>query len=303
MELTNYLIQIIISVVLFLILCLIAAQLKKFMSKRWVRSDLEEYFPLEEILTLKQLYYLVLILAVYFCIMNFFINTFYHPNAELIMVSSIIDIIFSVYFAVDFYDGSPKSKIISVFLIPLASLSYLLCGKSLLAYWNFIRIPALLYLVVHYYNNFSAHTKRNNLDKLILVWVSIVFFGLIFTLIVEDKNPINALAKVSNAFTSNSYVASGKTLVGVLVSAFLGWSGYFISGIGIASLTAAIILRRTDKKFEKLEAMQDNFEKIIGESQKDSEIKELKSELKSIHEENAELKREILELKDLIKDK
>lgn len=303
MEFTNYLSQIVISLVLFVILCILATQLKKFMSKHWVSSNLEEFFPLEEILTLKQLYYLVLILAVYFCIMNFFINTLYHPNTELIMVGSIIDIIFSVYFTVDLYDGSAKSKIITIFLIPLASLSYLLCGKSLLAYWNFIRIPALLYLVVHYYNKFSDHTKKNNLDKLILVWLSIVFFCLIITLIVEDKNPINALAKVSNSFTSNSYVASGKNLGGVLVSTFLGWSGYFISGIGTASLAAAIILRKTGKKFERMEAKQDNFEKTINETHKDNEIKELKSELKSIHDENAELKREIVELKDLIKNK
>lgn len=162
----------------------------------------------------------------------------------------------------------------------------------MIGYWDFIRIPALLYLVVHYYNKFLTHTKKNHLDKLILVLVTVIYFSLILTLILEDKNPINAFAMVSNSFTSNSYVASGKTGVSVLVSAFVGWSGYIISGIATASLAAAIIRRNFNEKLEKM----------IGEK-RDDEINELKNELKSIHDENAELKREIVELKDLIKNK
>jgi hypothetical protein len=260
--------------------------------------NLKEFFPQEELLTFKQLYYLLLILVIYFCIMNFFINTLYPPNGELLMINSIIDIILSVYITLNFYDGSTKRKIVSIFIMPLASISYLLFGGSLIGYWDFIRIPALLYLVVHYYNKFLAHTKKNHLDKLILVLVTVIYFSLILTLILEDKNPINAFAMVSNSFTSNSYVASGKSGVAVLLSAFVGWSGYIISGIATASLAAAIILRNSREKFEKMEAKQDNIEKILREN----EIKELKYELKSIHDENAELKREIVELKDLIKN-
>lgn len=112
---------------------------------------------------------------------------------------------------------------------------------------------------------------------------------------------------VSNAFTSNSYVASGQSSVAVLVRALVGWSGYIISGVGTATLAAALILRKVDKKFEKLENEYEDFEKMICESRENenmpNEIKELKNELKSIHDENAELKREIVELKDLIKNK
>lgn len=236
--------------------------------------------------------------------MNFFVNKLHSVSDELIIINSMIDIIFSVYITITFYDGSTRSKILSIFLMPLTSISYLLFGLSL-GYWDFIRIPALLYLVVHYYNRFREHTKENNLDKLILLLVSIIYIFLIFTLIVEDQNPINAVGMVSNAFTSNGYAVLGKTPLGVLISTILVWSGYLISGVATASLAATIVLRKVSKKFEKVENKQDNFEKIIIKNKEieTDELKELKRELKSIHDENAELKREMVELKELIKNK
>lgn len=160
MELTNYIIQIIISFVVFILLCFIVAGLKKFILNHVGCFDLKEFFPQEELLTYKQLYYLIIIVIIYFCIMYFFINKLNSPNFEIIIISSVTDIIFSVYVTIDFYDGSTKSKIISIFLIPLASISFLLFGESMITYWDFIRIPALLFLVVHYYKKFSIHTKK-----------------------------------------------------------------------------------------------------------------------------------------------
>lgn len=72
---------------------------------------------------------------------------------------------------------------IYIFIIPFASISYLLFGGSIIGYWDFIRIPILLYLVVHFYNKFTAYTNKNNLDKLILVLLSIIYTCMIFTLI------------------------------------------------------------------------------------------------------------------------
>jgi hypothetical protein len=43
--------------------------------------------------------------------------------------------------------------------------------------------------------------------------------------------------------------------VGKLNSIFLVWSGYILSGAGTATLTAAIIIRHFNKKFNKLEEM------------------------------------------------
>ena len=42
---------------------------------------------------------------------------------------------------------------------------------------------------------------------------------------------------------------------------------------------------------------------MISKTPQNNEMKELKMELESIHDENAELKREIVELKEIIKNK
>lgn len=117
-------------------------------------------FPLEEILSFKQLYYLIIIMIIYFCIMNFFFNVFYNISAELFLVNSIIDILFSVYIAVSYYDGSTKSKILCIFLMPLASLSSLMFGRSIILFWDFIRIPTLMYMVVHSITGLLSSLKK-----------------------------------------------------------------------------------------------------------------------------------------------
>lgn len=303
MELTQYLTQIIISAVLFTIMCIIAKPLKKITLPH-LKSDLKDYFPIEEILTFKQMYYLILIACIYFCIMNFFLNRLNPPASEIIMIASIVDIIISVYITVSFYDGSTKSRIISVFMFPLTSIAYLAFGGPLIRYWDFIRIPALLYLVVHYYHEFLGHTKENGLDKLILLLISVIYISMVLTLIVQNQNPINALGMVSYAFTSNGYIISDTTTTGgILVSTLLVWSGYIISGVATATLAAAIVLRNSNEKFESLQKEYQNLEKIIGKTPQSDEMNELKRQLESIHDENAELKREIVELKEMIKNK
>lgn len=276
MKLINYLITILISALIFLVLCVIIGKLKDTVLKHNKRIlDMEEYFPLEEILSFKQLYYLIIIMIIYFCIMNFFFNVFYNISAELFLVNSIIDILFSVYIAVSYYDGSTKSKILCIFLMPLASLSSIMFGRSIILFWDFLRIPTLLYMVVHYYHRFREFTKENGLDKLILILVSVIYFTMVITVIVENENPLYSLTMVTNAFTSNGYAVLGKSSVGALTQTLLAWSGYILGGIGTATLAAAIIQRNSKKKYEKLEEKIDNLERIINENQKgDAENKE-----------------------------
>ncbi|WP_407413894.1 hypothetical protein [Methanobrevibacter sp.] len=52
MELTQYLIQILIAAGIFTVLCILAKPLKKIIDS-YFDSHLNHYFPLEEILTLK----------------------------------------------------------------------------------------------------------------------------------------------------------------------------------------------------------------------------------------------------------
>lgn len=133
-----------------------------------------------------QVYYLIIILLIYICIMNFFFNNF-GISRELVYFNSLIDIVFSVFLVTIYYDGSRRSKIISIFLMPLVSISDILFGGSLIRYWDFIRIPVLLYLVVFFYNKFVDYTERNNLGKMILILLSIIYTGIILTIILKAR--------------------------------------------------------------------------------------------------------------------
>ncbi len=268
MELVNYLTQIIVAVGIFIILCFFGEQIKKYLFEHYKEiMNPKEFLPKEEIFSLKQVHYLILILFIYICIINFFFDRFFTVSNELFLINSLIDIIVSTYIVVAFYDCSLRSRIASIFLMPLASISALVFGATLLGYWDFIRIPTLLYMVVLLYHRFLDYTDENGLEKLILILVSIIFTCLVLTILLENQNPINSLAMTSNAFTSNGYAVLGDTLGGILTSTFLVWSGYILSGVGTATLAAAIVHRNSKKKFEKLEEKIDNLERIITQQQ------------------------------------
>ena len=268
MGLINYLTQIIVSIGIFILLCFLGEQFKKIV-QRYSRKIMNphEFFPYEEILSLKQVNHLILILVIYFCIINVFYERFYTVSAEVLLINSIIDIFVSVYIVLAFYNSSKRSKILCLFLMPLASISTLLFGGTLLEFWDFIRIPALLYVVVYSYHKFLEFTEENGLEKLILLLVSIVFTCLVLTILLENQNPINSLSMVSNAFTSNGYAVLGDSVGGVLTSTFLVWSGYIISGVATATLAASIVNRNSKKKYKKLEEKIDNLEKLLVQYQ------------------------------------
>ena len=268
MGLINYLTQIIVSIGIFLILCFLGEQLKKLVKKYSLKLlNPNEFFPDEEILSLKQVNYLLLILVIYVCIINVFYEIFYTVSPEILLINSIIDIFVSLYVVMTFYDSSKRSKILILFLMPLASISTIIFGGTLLEFWDFIRIPALLYVVVYSYRKFLEFTEENNLEKLILLLVSIIFTCLLFTILLENQNPINSLAMVSNAFTSNGYAILGDSVGGVLTSTLLVWSGYIISGVATATLAAAIVNRNSKKKYKNLEEKIDNLEKLLVQYQ------------------------------------
>ena len=219
---------------------------------------------------MKQVLYLILIMFIYICIINFFYDRFFEVSSIILLINYIIDIIVAVTAVAIFYDGTTRSRIIYIFLMPLASISSLVFGGSLLEYWNFIRIPILLYVVIKLYHRFIEYTEENRLEKLILILISIVFTFLVVTIILENQNPINSLGMVSNAFTSNGYIVTGKTTGGVLSGTFLVWSGYIISSVGTATLAAAIVHRNSKRKFEKLEEKIDNLERILVQNQNEN---------------------------------
>ena len=74
-------------------------------------------------------------------------------------------------------------------------------------------------------------------------------------MLVEGKTPIDSLVMVSNAFTSNGYAVLGKTGLGKIDSLILVWGGFFLSGVGTATLAVGIVMRKTDEKFDRLEEL------------------------------------------------
>jgi len=83
----------------------------------------------------------------------------------------------------------------------------------------------------------------------------------LFTSFVEGVSLLDALVMVSNAFTSNGYVVLGQSIPGKIDSVLLVWSGYVLSGVSTATLTAAIILKNVNKRLDKFEDKLDEISK------------------------------------------
>ena len=93
----------------------------------------------------------------------------------------------------------------------------------------------------------------------------IVFFSFIVTQIVEGVNPLDALVMVSNAFTSNGYAILGTSIPGKLNAIILVWGGYILSGVGTATLTAAILIKHFNHKFKETEEANNELNESINE--------------------------------------
>ena len=92
----------------------------------------------------------------------------------------------------------------------------------------------------------------------IILLFALVFVSFLITQMDESVNPLDALVMVSNAFTSNGYAVLGSSIPGKINSLFLVWGGYILSGVGTATLTAAILIRHFNHRFDELEEMIKN---------------------------------------------
>ena len=207
-----------------------------------------EYLPEEELSTLRQVFYLIMMLIV---IINMIYLLVYWENEIYNFI--FLDIFVSMYLAVHFRNS--LNKIILFLLIPFGSLSFIIFGNSPLAYVDLIHIVAFLYFIRIYYRKFIDYTETNRLGVTILLLFSIVFISFFNTMIVENVTPINAIAMVSNAFTSNGYAILGESFLGKMNAILLVWSGFILSGVGTATLTVAIVLKSVNNNFDKLEDM------------------------------------------------
>lgn len=269
MDLYNYTLQICVSILIFVILFSIA----KFLMEKLKCSSIKflnptEYLPKEEVQTLKQVYFLVMALLLFISIINFFFdnNIILSNSPEFYAFHSILDVIVSVYIASIIYDrSSNKSLILIFFLMPLASIAFLIFGESMLEYWDFLRIPAFIYLMKYFYDRFKNYTDRQGLGISIILLFAILFFSINITMFVENEDPLNAIVMVSNAFTSNGYAILGDTTGGKIDSIILVWSGYILSGAATATLTAAIMIRHFNGKLKSYDEKLDEMKTLIKE--------------------------------------
>jgi len=244
-------VQIIIEAAVFLILVAIG----EFTVKRLKNSDNQflnpkEYLPDEELHSVKQVYYLIMMGL---CFVTLLYSLVF--DSTDLMYFAVFDIALSLYVAVTVDKTSKWHKLLVLLLIPFGSLTYLFYRFTMVSMLDLLHIPVFIYLVKYYYYDFKRYTENNSLGITIVLLFIIVFISFFFTILVEGVNPLDSLVMVSNAFTSNGYAVLGNTIPGKINSIFLVWSGYLISGVGTATLTAAILTKHFNKKFEKLEKM------------------------------------------------
>ena len=103
----------------------------------------------------------------------------------------------------------------------------------------------------------------------IILLFAILFLSIVITMFIENEDPLNAMVMVSNAYTSNGYAILGDTTGGKINSIILVWSGYILSGVATATLTATMIIRHYKNRFEKYDKKIDEMHAIIKELKKE----------------------------------
>lgn len=287
MNLLNFCMRISTSIVLFILLFVIT----RFIIKQVKNSSFKllnptEYLPEEEVQSLKQFYYLMMVLLIFILIINFFFDNdiILSNSPRFYDLHSYLDILVSVYIASIIYDKSRKSLVLIFFLIPIASFSFLFFGDSFIEFWDFVRIPALLYLMKVFYGQFQNYTTKNRLNLSIVLLFLILFISINVTMFIENEDPLNAIVMVSNAFTSNGYAILGDTTGGKINSIILVWSGYILSGAATATLTVGILMRRFKSRLDsydkKLDELQESLNELKGNDEKLDELQASINELK-----------------------
>ena len=207
----------------------------------------EEYFPSEEVFLLKQVFYLIVILVI---IMICLYLTFDWNEGFYFIY--LLDIAVSIYLALKMDKDSKKDKVLLFLLIPFGSITGILFGDTIVALLDLTHIIGYLYFIKIYFRKFVDYTENNGLGVTIILLFGLILVSFLFTIVVEDVSPMDSITMVSNAFTSNSFDASGKNIIGKLNSLILAWSGFILSGVGTATLAVSIVNEYVDRQFAEM---------------------------------------------------
>ena len=257
----NYLtlIEFVLEILVFLVFMVIFRFIfNKLENSSYKLLNPKEYLPEEELHSLRQMSFLIMMGLLFMCILY---NVVYVGKDLLSFV--IFDIVISLYVATKLDMRDWKNRILLILLIPYGSLTYFLFGKSLVGYLALIHVPVFIYFIKVYYDKFREYTESNGLGITIILLFSIIFISFFITQLAEHVDPLNSLVMVSNAFTSNGYAVLGSSVIGKINSVFLVWGGYLLSGVGTATLAAAILKKHYDVKNKELYAKIDDLDKKI----------------------------------------
>jgi hypothetical protein len=163
-----------------------------------------------------------------------------------------LDIVVSIYLALKMDKDSRKDKVLLFLLIPFGSITALLFGDGIVVLLDLTHIIGYLYFIKVYFRKFIDYTENNGLGVTIILLFAIILVSFLFTILVENVSPMDSMTMVSNAFTSNSFDASGKNIIGKLNSLVLAWSGFILSGVGTATLTVSIVNEYVNRQFAEI---------------------------------------------------
>ena len=244
--------QILVAMGIFAALAYIAKYIvnKGKLMARFKKSRLsnpQEYFPSEEVFLLKQVFYLMVILVI---IMICLYLTFDWDEGFYFVY--LLDIVISLYLALKMDKDSPKDKVLLFLLIPFGSITGILFGDSIVGLLDLTHIIGYLYFIKVYFRKFVEYTENNGLGITIILLFSIILISFLFTIVVENVSPMDSITMVSNAFTSNSFDASGKNIIGKINSLILAWSGFILSGVGTATLAVSIVNEYVNRQFAEI---------------------------------------------------
>ena len=260
MEIFKIVCELLIPILVFGVLFAVGKLIyKKLINSNSRILNPKEYFPEQELETLKQVYFLIMMMIFFVFILYIMI----FDGKEIIPIA-VLQILISLYVALTLDYDSWNNKILFFLLVPYESLVFIVFNEFLM-FWPIYLIHILVYayLIKIYFGKFRKYTDTNGLGITIILLFAIVFFSFIITLFAEGVEPLNSAVMVSNAFTSNGYAILGKSGIGKLTSIVLVWSGYIISGVGTATLTVAILQKHNQKREKELNERLDKLESLI----------------------------------------
>ena len=237
-----------VVIIIFLVLTILGKPIYRVLKNKGGNSiNINELLPEDEVHTLVQVFYLILMAL---CVVNIFYSLMGSGND--LYYFAIFDIVLSLYFAITLDMSSWKNRIIWLILVPYGSLVYPLFGISLVIFADFIHAFIFIYFAKINLDKFVEYTNSNALGITIILLFAVIFAGFFITQYSEGVNALDSIVIVSNQFTGNGYSVFGNTISGKLNSLLLVWGGYILSGVGAATLTAALLIRHFKKEFEEL---------------------------------------------------